>query len=67
MSSKFSTRGVGAIAVRGVSGKALRIPFNIDSTSSSSRLQFTDFFLSKVTSRGGRAALLDLPVPGGFV
>ena len=27
-------------------------------------LEFKDFFLSKVTSRGGRATLLDLP--GGF-
>jgi len=63
MSSKFSTRGVGAIAVSGV-GKELRIPFSIDSTSSSSRLELIDFFLSRLTSRGGRLALLDLP--GGF-
>jgi len=63
--SSNSTRGVGAIAVRGVGGKALRIPFNIDSTSSSSRLELVDFFLSMLTSRGGRAVLLDLP--GGFV
>jgi len=54
---------VGAIAVRGV-GKEFRMPFSMDSTSSSSMLEFRDFFLSRLTSRGGRFALLDFP--GGF-